>query len=86
MDHNESETVQAIARQAALADYSRKLCKLLTRYATVQETVALAASLEDFRDAIIKARPAQGLHDAAYHLYGRFYLDESCMLKAEVKP
>ncbi|MDP2380173.1 MAG: hypothetical protein Q8M35_06770 [Pseudohongiella sp.] len=86
MVNNETLNVHETARTNAQADYCRRLCKVLTRYATPQETAALAASLEDFTHNIIKARPAQGLNDAAYHLYGRFCLAETGLLKPQVKP
>jgi len=54
------------------ADYCRSLGKVITRYLTPSELQAYGEHLEAFAAQVTASRPAQGLHDASYHLRMRF--------------
>ena len=54
------------------ADYCRSLGKVITRYLTPSELQAYGEHLEAFAAQVTTSRPAQGLHDASYHLRMRF--------------
>lgn len=54
------------------ADYCRSLGKVITRYLTPSELRAYGEHLEAFAAQVTASRPAQGLHDASYHLRMRF--------------
>ncbi|WP_312563064.1 hypothetical protein [Diaphorobacter sp.] len=54
------------------ADYCRRLGKVITRYLTPDELWAYGEHLEAFAAQVTASRPAQGLHDASYHLRLRF--------------
>lgn len=67
----EEERMPEHARQA---EYCKRLCKVLTRYANADELPALVDMLEAFKTDILTQRHAPGLNDAAYHLYAVFHL------------
>lgn len=54
------------------AEYCRCLGKVITRYLTPSELQAYGEHLEAFAVQVTASRPAQGLHDASYHLRLRF--------------
>ena len=54
------------------AEYCRRLGKVITRYLTPTELQAYSEHLEAFAAQVTASRPAQGLHDASYHLRLRF--------------
>ena len=54
------------------AEYCRRLGKVITRYLTPSELQAYGEHLESFVAQVTGNRPAQGLHDASYHLRMRF--------------
>ncbi len=62
--------VQQLREQQA--DYCRRLGKVITRYLTPSELQAYGEHLEAFAAQVTASRPAQGLHDASYHLRMRF--------------
>ncbi len=53
-------------------EYCRRLGKVITRYLTTSELQTYGECLESFVVKVTAARPAQGLHDAAYALRMRF--------------
>lgn len=59
------------------ADYCRRLGKVITRYLTPSELQAYGEHLEAFAAQVTASRPAQGLHDASYHLRMRFKMPEA---------
>ena len=65
-----SVDVQQLREQQA--DYCRRLGKVITRYLTPDELQAYGEHLEAFAAQVTASRPAQGLHDASYHLRMRF--------------
>lgn len=65
-----SVDVQRLREQQA--DYCRRLGKIITRYLTPTELQAYGEHLEAFAAQVTASRPAQGLHDASYHLRMRF--------------
>ena len=54
------------------AEYCRRLGRVITRYLTASELQAYGEHLEAFVAQVTAGRPAQGLHDASYHLRLRF--------------
>lgn len=62
--------VQQVREQQT--DYCRRLGKVITRYLTPDELRAYGEHLEAFAAQVTACRPAQGLHDASYHLRMRF--------------
>ncbi len=54
------------------AEYCRRLGRVITRYLTASELQAYGEHLEAFVAKVTTDRPAQGLHDASYHLRLRF--------------
>lgn len=54
------------------AEYCRRLGQVITRYLTASELQAYGEHLEAFVAQVTAGRPAQGLHDASYHLRLRF--------------
>lgn len=54
------------------AEYCHHLGRVITRYLTPDELQAFGEYLEAFAAQVTAKRPAQGLHDASYHLRLRF--------------
>lgn len=59
------------------AEYCRRLGRVITRYLTASELQAYGEHLEAFVAKVTTDRPAQGLHDASYHLRLRFKMPDT---------
>ena len=59
------------------AEYCRRLGRVITRYLTASELQAYGEHLEAFAAQVTASRPAQGLHDASYHLRLRFKMPDT---------
>ena len=54
--------------------YCAELNKVLMRYLTPRETTALIGIIEGWISDLSHTRSCQGLHDARYHLYCRYWM------------
>lgn len=56
------------------SNYAIQLAKTLIKHASEDELKYLIKQFEIETQRICQNRPAQGLHDASYHLYCKHYL------------